>query len=323
MGDNQERVYPIVKMEINKTKTLLEHGDTMPVPIQQQTRPFSMTNKLKTSLDRRKTEQLPIQQPVMPIAIANKSKTSVDREETSHLPIQRSTPPIPMADKSITSQAQGKINTSQLPIRRPIPPHAMSRTKKRNLCCKCFCWVLSLVIIALIALAVAIGVIYFVFHPKLPRYDVNSLRVTNLGINLDLSLSAMFNVEITARNPNKKIGIYYEKGGLIGVWYTGTKLCEGPIPKLYQGHKNVTKLNVDLTGRAQYGNTVLSALQQQQQTGRVPLDLKVDAPVIVELGKLKLKKIRILGNCKLVVDSLSTNNRINIKASDCSFRLKL
>ncbi|KAG7588627.1 Late embryogenesis abundant protein LEA_2 subgroup [Arabidopsis suecica] len=219
-----------------------------------------------------------------------------------------------------TTPAPGK--TDLLPVQRPIPPPVMP-SKNRNMCCKIFCWVLSLLVIAMIALGIAVAVVYFVFHPKLPRYEVNSLRVTNLGINLDLSLSAEFRVEITARNPNKKIGIYYEKGGHIGVWYDKTKLCEGPIPRFYQGHRNVTKLNVALTGRAQYGNTVLAALQQQQQTGRVPLDLKVDAPVAVKLGNLKMKKIRILGNCKLVVDSLSTNNNINIKATDCSFKAKL
>ncbi|CAA7055251.1 unnamed protein product [Microthlaspi erraticum] len=226
------------------------------------------------------------------------------------------------AKKTKTSQAQEK---TQLPVQRPVlpPPPPPMHNKRRNICCKCFCWSLSLLVIGLIALAVAVAIIYFVFLPKLPQYEVNSLRVTSLGINLDLSLSALFKVEITARNPNKKIGIYYEKGGRIQVWYTKTKLCEGPIPKFYQGHRNVTKLNVDLTGSVQSGNTVLSALQQQQQTGHVPLDLKVDAPVAVKLGKLKLKKIRILGKCKLVVDSLSTNNRVNIKASDCKFGLKL
>ncbi|KAL1824801.1 hypothetical protein ACET3Z_011579 [Daucus carota] len=58
---------------------------------------------------------------------------------------------------------------------------------------------------------------------------------------------------------------------------------------------NKTRLNVSLTGQAQYGNTLLGALQEQQQTGRIPLDLKVDVPVSVKLGKLKLRKVRILG----------------------------
>lgn len=266
-----------------------------------------------------------LQQRVHPVLQmeANNKKISPAGGKTEHLPTQRPFPPPATVENKKASPAREKTQ-QLLPVQRPLPPPPlMVRNRKRNLCCRIFCWGLSLLIIALIALAVAITVIYFVFHPKIPQYEVNSLRVSNLGINLDLSLSALFKVEITARNPNEKIGIYYEKGGRLQVWYTKTKLCEGPIPKFYQGHRNVTRLNVDLAGRAQFGNTVLSALQQQQQTGRVPLDLKVDAPVSVKLGKLKLRKVRILGNCKLVVDSLSTNNRINIKASDCKFRLKL
>ncbi|KAL2325345.1 hypothetical protein Fmac_024403 [Flemingia macrophylla] len=60
-------------------------------------------------------------------------------------------------------------------------------------------------------------------------------------------------------------------------------------------------------------------LQKQQQTGRVPLDLKVHAPVSIKLGRLKLRKVSVLGECMLVVDSLSSNNLVSIKASNCKF----
>uniref|UniRef100_A0A6N2MP31 Late embryogenesis abundant protein LEA-2 subgroup domain-containing protein n=1 Tax=Salix viminalis TaxID=40686 RepID=A0A6N2MP31_SALVM len=43
---------------------------------------------------------------------------------------------------------------------------------------------------------------------------------------LNSSLSATFNVTITAKNPNKKVGVYYEGGSHISVWYTGTNLCQ-------------------------------------------------------------------------------------------------
>ncbi|MCI34052.1 hypothetical protein A2U01_0055270, partial [Trifolium medium] len=52
----------------------------------------------------------------------------------------------------------------------------------------------------------------------------------------------------------------------------------------------------------------MAALQQQQQTGRIPLDLNIHAPVAIKLGRLKLKKVKVLGQCQLVVDSLSSNN---------------
>ncbi|KAG6404275.1 hypothetical protein SASPL_136521 [Salvia splendens] len=167
------------------------------------------------------------------------------------------------------------------------------------------------------------GIIYLVFHPKLPKYSVDNLRVSDLTLNFDMTLSARFNVRITTDNPNKKIGIYYEKGSRLSVWYKDTNLCQGTTPKFYQGHQNKTVLNVALTGQNQYGKTLLNAFQEQQQTGRVPLDLNINVPVSVKLGALKLRKVRILGTCVLTVDSLTTNSLISIKASSCHFGLKL
>ncbi|WCJ34698.1 Late embryogenesis abundant (LEA) hydroxyproline-rich glycoprotein family [Euphorbia peplus] len=195
--------------------------------------------------------------------------------------------------------------------------------RKTSCCCKCICRIICILFLLLVILGAVMGILFLVFRPKIPKYSVDSLKISDLRLNLDMSLYAQFNVKITANNPNKKIGIYYEKGGRLSVLYTKIELCSGSIPKFYQGHENITKLDVSLSGQAQYGNTIMKALQEQQQTGRIPLDLKIDAPVAVKLGKLKLKKIRILGDCLLIVDSLSANNLVSIKASNCKFRLKL
>ncbi|CAN0902198.1 NDR1/HIN1-like protein 6 [Linum grandiflorum] len=189
--------------------------------------------------------------------------------------------------------------------------------------CKCVCWTLLILLILAVAVAASIAAIYLVFKPKVPKYSVDSLRLSDLRLNPDLSLTAKFDVRVTASNPNDKIGIYYESGGVISVWYSGRNLCRGRVPKFYQGHRNVTRLRVGLAGRNRYGSAVMSAIQQQQTTGRIPLVLKVHAPVAVKLGALKMRKVKVLGNCDLVVDRLSLNNRINIKASDCKFKLKL
>lgn len=208
------------------------------------------------------------------------------------------------------------------PVIAARPPH-LEPPKRGNCWCKCLCWTTSLLVFLLIIVGAIAGILYLVFQPKLPKYSVDNLSISDLTLNFDLSLYARFNVRITAENPNKKIGIYYEKGSHLSVWYKSTNLCQGSIPRFYQGHQNKTVLNVALTGQNQYGRTLLDALQEQQQTGRIPLDLKIDVPVSIKLGKLKLKKVRILGTCKLIVDSLSTNSIISIKASTCSFGLKL
>ncbi|KAK9266250.1 hypothetical protein L1049_000038 [Liquidambar formosana] len=206
-----------------------------------------------------------------------------------------------------------------IPVIHSIPP----KTERSRCCCKCICCTISLLVIILIIIGATAGILYVIFRPKLPQYSINNLKISDFRLNYDMTLYAKFDVKITAQNPNKKIGIYYEEGGRLSVWYIGTRLCEGSLPKFYQGHQNTTVLDVSLTGQTQYGSTLMTALQQQQQTGRIPLDLKVDVPVAIKLGNLKLRKVRFLVGCKLAVDSLTANNKISITTSDCGFRLKL
>ncbi|KDP45825.1 hypothetical protein JCGZ_17432 [Jatropha curcas] len=230
-----------------------------------------------------------------------------------------------MSDKATTPPPLRPLPPPPLCNNNDIPATIYPEPQKtrKSCCCKCICWTIGIIFFVLILIGAIAGILYLIFQPKIPKYSVYSLRISDLRLNFDASLYAKFDVKITANNPNKKIGIYYEKGGHLSVWYGETRLCAGSIPKFYQGHRNVTKLDVSLSGQTQYGSTLMQALQEQQQTGQIPLDLKVDAPVAVKFGRLKLRKVRILGDCNLVVDSLTTNNIISIKASNCKFRLKL
>ncbi|CAL5362740.1 unnamed protein product [Camellia sinensis] len=240
---------------------------------------------------------------------------------------------LPLVSRGLSNSEKGDNPVVQHPRSLPpfnvpvVPIHSNNPPKKPRsscCCCKCLCWTISLLVLLLIVVGITCGILYLVFRPKLPNYSVDSLSISDLRlINFGMSLYAKFDVKITATNSNKKIGIYYEKGSQLSVWYSDTNLCQGTLPKFYQGHQNTTHLDVALTGQTQYASTLMTALQQQQQTGRIPLDLKIDVPVSVKLGKLKLRKVRVLGTCLLVVDSLSANSLISIKASTCKFGLKL
>ncbi|KAI4306325.1 hypothetical protein L6164_029612 [Bauhinia variegata] len=196
--------------------------------------------------------------------------------------------------------------------------------KKRSCCCKFLCWTISLLLILIVAIGITIGILYLVFRPKIPKYSVDSLQITEFNLNGTDNLSATFNVTITARNPNKKIGIYYVGGSHISAWYEDTKLCEGSLPKFYQGHRNTTVLNLPLSGQTQNATGLFNRLQQQQnETGSVPLNLKAKQPVRIKLGKLKLFKIKFRVRCRLLISSVAANNQIRIQSSSCKFRLRL
>ncbi|KAK7305593.1 hypothetical protein VNO77_43499 [Canavalia gladiata] len=219
----------------------------------------------------------------------------------------------------------GKSDKDVQPLpQRTIPVMHSKPPKKRNCCCRVLCWTLSILVILIIALAITIGILFLVFRPKLPKYSVDQLRISQFNISDNNSLYATFNVTITARNPNKKIGIYYEGGSHISAWYMDTQLCEGSLPKFYQGHRNITVLNLFLTGQAQDATGLQSRIQEQlQQSNNIPLNLKVNQPVRVKLGKLKLFKVKFRVRCRLVVDNIGANNDIKISSSRCKFRLRL
>ncbi|KAJ6752567.1 hypothetical protein OIU85_002932 [Salix viminalis] len=85
--------------------------------------------------------------------------------------------------------------------------------------------------------------------------------------------------------------------------------------------KNTTVLDVVLSGQTDDANTLITSLQQQQQqTGIIPLNLRVIQPVRIKLGEFKLMKVKFRVRCRLDVDNLAANNAINIRSSSCKFR---
>lgn len=239
-------------------------------------------------------------------------------------------PTAPLAPPSALISEKGDPSTPpRIPSRgaRRQPPLILSppRRRSRNCCCRCICYTFCLLLVLIVALAVAVGAIYLIFRPKLPDYSVDRLRLTAFQISPGppTTLYSQFVVTVTATNPNKKIGIYYEDGSRLTVWYTNTSLSTGKLPVFYQGHRNTTVLDVVLMGQNEVGSGLQAALAEQQQTGQIPLDFYADVPVKVKLGSLKLRKVNFRVHCNLVVDSLTVDGRIGIKANDCSFRLKL
>ncbi|CAH2065603.1 unnamed protein product [Thlaspi arvense] len=203
-------------------------------------------------------------------------------------------------------------------------PLAPPRKKRRSCCYRCVCYTICLLLLLVVAVGATIGILYLVFKPRLPDYSINRLQLTQFVLNQDSSLSTAFNVTITAKNPNEKIGIYYEDGSKITVWYMEAKLSDGSLPKFYQGHGNTTVIYVEMTGQTQDASGLMATLtDQQQRTGNIPLRIRVNQPVRVKLGKLKLMELRFLVRCGVFVDSMTTNNVIKIQSSSCKFKLRL
>ncbi|GLJ35661.1 hypothetical protein SUGI_0716700 [Cryptomeria japonica] len=260
----------------------------------------------------------------------------VEKAATAHEYAQKSTPSsAPLAPRSSLVSEKGdpgsnpsKVVHIQYPKDQAIPPRTAPKNysrppkRRRNCCCRCLAWTFCLLFTFIVAIAIAAGILYAVFQPRIPKYSVDSIQITNFTVGTDAAVSSQFVVGVRARNPNKKIGIYYLDDSYIAVFYSDTELSKGKLPAFYQGHKNTTNLDVSLTGtNVQITSAKVSLLSAEQKAGSIPLRLKADVPVKIKFGKLKTMKITFRVRCDLVVDSLDANTSVNISSRKCKVKL--
>jgi hypothetical protein len=216
----------------------------------------------------------------------------------------------------------------QLPITAP-PPYAPAplppppSRKRRSRCCRCVCWTLLVVVLLVVALGATAGILYLVFRPKIPKFHVDRLTATRFDVNATSNaVTDAFDVDVTATNPNRRIGIYYD-GGEVAASFNGTELCRGPFPTLYQGHRTTVRPRITLQGETRLDSEVAAQLIRQQQAGFVPLAVRARVPIRIKFGAVRLWKMTGKASCNLVVDSLQAGTRLRIRSNSCSFKLKL
>jgi hypothetical protein len=61
------------------------------------------------------------------------------------------------------------------PVRHSYDP---PKKKRRSCCCRFLCCTISILLILIIAISISIGTLYLAFRPKLPKYSVDRLRIT-------------------------------------------------------------------------------------------------------------------------------------------------
>ncbi|KAK8550948.1 hypothetical protein V6N13_119449 [Hibiscus sabdariffa] len=237
--------------------------------------------------------------------------------------------PTSSPDKPVPQPGTYVIQIPKDQIYRVPPPenarryeHLSKRKARRSSCRSCCCCLLITIIVLLLAAAIAAAVIYFVFKPESPNYSVENVAIRGFNLTSSTPLSPEFDVTVRAHNPNDKIGIYYEKGSSVRVYYEDINLCSGALPAFYQPTNNVTVFRTALKGSAiELTNGALMALSDQQNNGAVPFSLKLRAPVKIKVGSVKTWKITVKVTCKITVDRLTAASRIVSK--DCDYGVDL
>ncbi|KAE8820217.1 protein YLS9-like [Hordeum vulgare] len=196
------------------------------------------------------------------------------------------------------------------------------RGHRRNSYRRVACVALLVVATVAVALAAVLGALYVALDPKMPLYSVHALNVTAFGMDDDMTARAWFDAAVRFENPNRAIGISYEEGSSLAVWYGGYRLSEGALPAFYQGHGDAAVVHVAMSEARLGGTGVVEAMRHVNGAGgELPLVFRGEVPVRVKVGPVTTGKVTPRVRCDLVLDRLSTEGGIGVKRMSCNLKL--
>ncbi|KAK1566920.1 hypothetical protein Q3G72_006091 [Acer saccharum] len=216
---------------------------------------------------------------------------------------------------------QDNQNLVPPPQRRNLPRYHQPQSKSSGSCIKCFCCCCCCLFFSIFFVSVIAYILYALYTPHVPNYKVKKFEVTSFNVLSDFSINAEISVTVEAENRNEGIGFNYGKESTSSILYRDKTLCAGKLPAFEQPGKNVTMIKVVLKGKREFGLGLLENLTADNKAGKVPLLIVVKAPISVVIGKWPLRQVLVKLNCSLVVDNLTTDNKIKILSAKYDYQI--
>ncbi|XP_057446882.1 NDR1/HIN1-like protein 10 [Lotus japonicus] len=149
----------------------------------------------------------------------------------------------------------------------------------RCFCC-CYCTIYMLMFMVMIASII----FWIIISPSSVKFHITDASLTRFNLTSDHNLYYNFRVNITVRNPNDNIIVYYRRITAIA-WYKDNDFAFFSITPFDQGHKNTTFLGpVVFEGQSvmKLGSKQLAEYAEESRMGiytdlAVDLDLRIRA----------------------------------------------
>ncbi|CAN6566074.1 unnamed protein product [Malus baccata var. baccata] len=204
------------------------------------------------------------------------------------------------------------------PPRKPnVPPSFRPKRSRGSRCCRiCCCVFCTFLLIVIIVVALAGGIFYLYFDPRLPAFYLLSFQIPKFdpvsktdGTHLDVQ--AVTSVEV--RNPNPKLDIFYGEGiemhAILGDENdVGMGLGSKQLRRFTQRHRNTTNFKMDMRVRNKVVDQTVGrrlAAQLKSKEIKVAVEGKTRVGYVIKGWRIGTVKINVLcGGVKLkVVDA--------------------
>ncbi|GMN39543.1 hypothetical protein TIFTF001_008770 [Ficus carica] len=163
---------------------------------------------------------------------------------------------------------------------------------------------LILKIVAAVIAVVVLGNLIFwgIINPRKMKFYVTDATLTEFYLTDDNDLHYNLRLNLTVRNPNKRIGFQYDavEGGAS---YGGEKFDSGNLLSFYQPPKTTTVVDAWFSGvkRLSLGFDEVKEFSEQKSSGVYPVDVKIRVYSSIKLGKIHVGEFKVKVKCGLKI----------------------
>ncbi|KAI3955271.1 hypothetical protein MKW98_020904 [Papaver atlanticum] len=184
------------------------------------------------------------------------------------------------------------------PAYRPQP-----KRRSRSRCCCCFLWSTMIIIALILLAAIAGGVMYVLYRPHRPTFNLTTLRISQFNVTTNSKdstnhLASKLDLAITSRNPNKRITFTYDPIS-VTVKSNDVNVGVGSFPSFVHGTKNTTVLKATLAnnGDSIEGSSLTKLKTDMKKKTGLPLEIEMETKVKVNIGGMKTSRFGIRVSC--------------------------
>ncbi|KAB1222555.1 Protein YLS9 [Morella rubra] len=191
--------------------------------------------------------------------------------------------------------------------------------------CLCDCifgLIFKLVFTVLIIIGLAALVVWLVLRPNNLKFNVTDASLTQFNLDSNNTLQYNLALNITVRNPNKRIGIYYDTIQA-NAYYEDQRFNTVTLTPFYQGHKNTSVLTPAFDGQqlVLLGTSELSTFNSEKSNGIYSIDVKLNLRIRTKMGLIKIGHFKPKINCDLKVPlSSSGTSTGSFETTKCVLR---
>ncbi|XVE96309.1 hypothetical protein REPUB_Repub02eG0210200 [Reevesia pubescens] len=186
---------------------------------------------------------------------------------------------------------------------------------------KFFRRVIACILVFLLIVLITILIIWAILRPSKPRFILQDTTVYAFNTSISNFLTSNFQVTVSSRNPNDRIGIYYDRLDIYATYRDQQITLRTAIPPTYQGHKEINVWSPFL-----YGNMVpiapyfSVALGSEQAAGSVFIMIKIDGRVRWKVGTFVSGRYHLYARCPAYITFGNKSNGVIVGENAVKFQ---